>query len=158
MNNKENSRVSFSKEKVGQFSTGPTGITGTSDSQMNPTSGVKMVEGSYSASDCLMKNIEALANRLPVQDDVDEIIAVASHAVWENEHDDLDLSHEELLLSLDKIATINPISTLSVTKAKEETVVDNFCRNCGQKFSGKDNFCGNCGNKKIEAKKLFFLN
>jgi len=148
MNNNENSRVSFSKDKVGQFSKGPTGITGTSDSQINPTSGVKLVEGSYSASDCLMKNIEALANRLPTQDDVDEIIAVASHAHWENDHEDLDLSHEELLSSLDKITTINPISTLSVTKTKEEAIVDNFCRNCGQKFSNKDNFCGNCGNKK----------
>ena len=137
MNNSENSRVSFSKEKVGQFSKGPTGITGTTDTQMNPTSAVKWTEGNYSASDCLMKNIEAIANRIPVQDDVDEIITVASHAVWDD-HDDFNLSHEELLSSLDEI---------SVCSSKLVSN-DNFCRNCGQKYNVKDNFCGNCGRKK----------
>jgi len=146
MNNPEY-RTSFSKNKIGTFEKGETGITGTSKSQITPTCEVELVDGAYSASDCLRRNIEAMANRIPTESDILEISAVAKHAIWDrHEHD---LIHHELISSLGKEEQFS--LDLELQDTKSEIEADNFCRNCGKKFNTKDNFCASCGNKKFKG-------
>lgn len=122
-------RPSFAKNKIGQYSVGATGITGTQDTQINPTAEAKMVDGNYSASDTLFNNIDKLGAFLKNSSSKVEEINIEED-IFEN------MSEEEAAEAFTK--SVVPKNVLE----------DNFCRNCGTKYQQIDNFCGQCGTKR----------
>ena len=152
MSDKQPSRASFSKDKVGQYNVGTTGITGTSNTQTSPKSNVKFVDGAYNASDLLFKNIDKLADQLSKQEPEEYI----QEEIDDNNNEDFDWSDISNLTEDQVINNLahhlgygnNPVTNTTALSPKSG---DNFCRNCGQKYLKVDNFCGNCGWKKIRG-------
>lgn len=65
MSDKESARVSFSKNKIGSYKMGSTGITGTPGTAIEPTAECEIDEdGNYSSSNLLFQNIDNLPKKL----------------------------------------------------------------------------------------------
>ena len=144
----EESRPSFSKEKVGTFKKGPTGITSTSKNMSTPTAEISEFDenGNYSASDVLYRNIDAIGksfiNQVENEEQINEIDDWSNSILEE-------ISEDEIIKDLDKHLGINPGVGLERSNNSQKFIVkDIFCRNCGLKYIKDDNFCASCGNKR----------
>jgi len=114
--NKESTRLSFAKDKVGNFPKGATGITGTSHKAVQPSEEIipdtyEPGNLSYNSSELLFKNLDALGKKMnfnnsndleneitePEEDNLDE------NNVDEWDHDMLEnLSEEEVIQNLNQ--------------------------------------------------------
>lgn len=170
MSEKPPARVSFSKEKIGNFPTGRSGITGTSDSSRNPmsepTATFQEGNASFNSSDLLFRNIDKLGQELNqehVEDCVGDNETLLEEIMWE---DDLleDMTEDEVIMNLDQhlyndnkrevrrisLNTTNIVGpAMDYVVAKPQSITTNFCTQCGRGYSPSDNFCGGCGNKRI---------
>lgn len=114
---KEPARISFSKDKVGNFQKGTTGITGTSKKSVEPSEKIDVENYepgniSYSGSELLFRNLDALGQKLnftPQEQDVEEdCVDIDAEAQQENQEsnwsDDLleNLSEEEVIKNLNQ--------------------------------------------------------
>lgn len=111
----EPARISFSKDKVGNFQKGTTGITGTSKKAIEPSEQVDVESYepgniSYSGSELLFRNLDALGQKLnftPQEQDTEED-CVDTETQQENHEsnwsDDLleNLSEEEVIKNLNQ--------------------------------------------------------
>ncbi len=111
----EPARISFSKDKVGNFQKGTTGITGTSKKAIEPSEQVDVESYepgniSYSGSELLFRNLDALGKKLnftPQEQDTEED-CVDTETQQENHEsnwsDDLleNLSEEEVIKNLNQ--------------------------------------------------------
>ena len=111
----EPTRISFSKDKVGTFQKGTTGITGTSKKAIEPSEQVDVESYepgniSYSGSELLFRNLDALGQKLnftPQEQDTEED-CVDTETQQENHEsnwsDDLleNLSEEEVIKNLNQ--------------------------------------------------------
>ena len=111
----EPTRISFSKDKVGNFQKGTTGITGTSKKAIEPSEQVDVESYepgniSYSGSELLFRNLDALGQKLnfiPQEHDVEEDCVDAETQQENHESnwsDDLleNLSEEEVIKNLNQ--------------------------------------------------------
>jgi hypothetical protein len=150
---KNTPRISFSKEKVGQYSVGASGITGTSSKVTNPSGKVDFENGSYNASELLLENIDKLGQVIQQTNEYYAVPIQVTHALHYDELEeelDFDLeTEEELAKNLDKHFN-KAISTSNSIKKSKVGIKDNFCRLCGNKFGNIDKFCGRCGNARLE--------
>ena len=149
-------RPSFSKNKIGQYATGTSGITGTRESSVNPISEVTAnLDGKYNSSEMLFQNIDKLASIIYGKQTDEETEEIE----YDNDTENIDnYTEEELAQNLDFHFNNRRISLSAIPQNVVEqpmttnsNVLDKFCRNCGQRFLNNDNFCGNCGLKRNKA-------
>ena len=152
-------RLSFSKDKIENFSVGNSGITGTSNSSKNVSSlpDANMVgdEVSYNSSALLFKNLDNLSillsknnKQLEPEDDVnlvDNQEQEIEEMDWTKDDSYENLTEEELIKNLNQYLNYEKREVVNKTQPIKK---DNFCRKCGQDFLSLDNFCGGCGNKR----------
>jgi hypothetical protein len=142
-------RPSFSKEKITQHNVGPTGITGTRESSVTPSSNLKATkDGRYNASELLFENIDKLGELFHRDEEDEDYVEIDTIDLSEDLEEDFDsLTEEEVVKNLDHHLNLNPSKKQSSSSGPN----DKFCRSCGQKFLQGDNFCGNCGTKRQKA-------
>lgn len=146
MDQKSEARLSFAKDKVGNYPTGKSGVTGTSDRAINSLGEVTVDfssnEISFNSSDLLFKNIDKLGEKFS-HDERNEW--QESESNFDDGQDLNDLSEEQIIADLDKHLNIDSKSIETQSNKNISTKTDNFCRNCGKKYLQSDNFCGICG-------------
>jgi len=153
---KQPPRFSFSKDKVGKYNVGATGITGTSANVTNPVGKATFEDGSYNSSDLLLENIDKLGMSLTYTQkeqnsslfDADKNSAKISMESEDGMDDYIfeEETEEELANNLDKHFE----TKLSGLNLKNNKILkDNFCRSCGKKFLCDDRYCAKCGNYRV---------
>ena len=129
-------RPSFSKGKIGNYSKGPTGITGTSESAVTPKCEIEYSDrDGHNGSTSLGINIDNLKSKLkPDEDiycDIDNSLSEAEMAwMYTNNHSTV----------IDEL----PPSTYN----SNGLFTDVYCTSCGRKYKESDKFCGGCGNQR----------
>jgi len=126
---KESARISFAKDKVGQYPKGLTGITGTSRKVIEPTDEISIESSelgnlTYNASEQLFKNLDALGKKMNLapeesdsQTQSEEInLEENDVSVWSTDMLD-NLSEEEVIQNLNqhlgyKPATVDLVQTV----------------------------------------------
>lgn len=149
-------RPSFSKNKVSNYSTGFTGITGTSESSIKPISELTTnLEGKFNSSELLYNNIDKLTCLLNRDIDQENGLVQDNQKFHIIDDDDefTNLTEEEVIKNLDHHLNSNPQIKQEYTNQSLQANIniDIFCINCGQKYNQLGNFCGNCGNKRQKA-------
>lgn len=158
-------RLSFSMDKIpkNEYKVGKSGITATTTSGAEPTFKPKYSEkDGYSSSELLNRNIDDLAKKLNLnckleeeaqeeifdEEEIQEEIVTKSNSIT-------GLTEEQVIEDLDYYISLTELpdpnsfdfnkSLAKPVKIKVSNKKDNFCRNCGVKFTDQDNFCANCG-------------
>jgi hypothetical protein len=136
----DNYRISFSKDKVGTYQKGDSGITATTASA-SKTYGIPDLnpDGTFTSTNLLNSNIDKLAKTLGY-----DLTEIKEEDLEEDMNQDYsELTEQEMINNLDD--HLSNFGQKKATKSKN----DNFCRNCGLKYITNDNFCANCGFKRI---------
>ena len=141
-------RISFAKDRIKNYQKGDSGITATSDAGSRTFGKPEMYQdGTYSSSQLLFDNIDKLGESMQQQQHKQNV----EPEKVENTTSSLDnLTENEVIENLDFHLGLTPRKKTIVSHqiAMPNTEKDNFCRNCGIKYSGHDNFCANCGFKR----------
>ncbi len=157
----QGARLSFSMDKIhkNEYKVGKSGITATTISGAEPTFKPKYSDkDGYSSSELLNKNIDDLAKKLNFNTKLEEEI---EEEILEEETEEevtvksdniTDLTEEQVIENLnyyinliDLPTTQTKLPKITSVKTKASIKKDNFCRNCGTRFTEQDNFCADCG-------------
>ena len=177
--NKESTRLSFAKDKVGNFPKGATGITGTSHKAVQPSEEIipdtyEPGNLSYNSSELLFKNLDALGKKMNFNNSND-----LENEITESEEDNLEendvsvwstdmldnLSEEEVIQNLNqhlgyKPATVDLLQRVDkngyilpqqVFRPVPEPSISERKIIETSTTSIKDSFCRNCGSQYLET-------
>ena len=174
---KESTRISFAKDKVGQYPKGLTGITGTSRKVIEPTDEISIESSelgilTYNASEQLFKNLDALGKKMNLapeesdsQTQSEEINLEENNvSVWSTDMLD-NLSEEEVIQNLNqhlgyKPATVDLVQRVDkngyilpqqVFRPVPEPSISERKIIETSTTSIKDSFCRNCGSQYLET-------
>ena len=137
----EEARFSFSREKVGQFQKGKTGITGTSEHAIKPIASAEMDEdGNFNSSDLLFKNIDKMGENMR------NTRPESASDGWPLINAIDDMTEEDAIKDLDNhLQNIRKETKFPNIKINAKPERARYCRNCGIPYDKIDNFCANCG-------------